>query len=405
MRTPKPTSRWINTRGVLEWDGDKYVEIESDGYWYDGPLALATTPPTMEVTDWAFYNDGTEAGSVIIGTKNTNPTLDVDTIYLARFGLEETSGNNSKNTQPQLQYNHEGGGWNNVNATSSVVQSIATANIADGDDTTQRMTAFTYDSANEGFDEVDGIAGGGTTDLNNTGFESLFAIQILSGDVADTDTIVLKIVNSNDADADYDVYNQTDPTITVNEPVAAADITADQTEDGDTTTSALDVIVKVASSQSEDGDDQTADIDVLAQITASQSESGDTTTASIEAIAQITSDQTEDGDIQAADLKAIVPITGDQSETGDSQTAALDVILQVTADQAETGDTQTAAIEALIQITANQIEAGDTTLAALGQGQLDTKGTIFKITHPNRLFVIRSDQRVVKITHPNRIFP
>lgn len=209
--------RWVKTRSVSEWDGSRYVEVESEGYWYEGPLALATTPPTLEVTNWAFYDDGTEAGSVIIGATNTNPTLDTDTIYLVRWGVEETSGNASKNTQPQLQYNHNGGGLVNATAASSVVQITATANIVDGADTTQRITAFTFDTTNEGFDELTGIAGGPTTDLASDGFEALFSFQILSGDVADTDTIVLKVVNSNDADADYDVYNQTDPTITVNE--------------------------------------------------------------------------------------------------------------------------------------------------------------------------------------------
>lgn len=211
--------RWVNIKVVIDIRTGKVVEEQ--GFWYDGPLALATTPPTMEVTDWAFYSDGTEAGSVIIGAKNTNPTLEVNTIYLVRFGLEETSGNASKNTAPQLQYNLKGAGWNNVTDISSVVQAVATTNIADGADTTQRMTSFTYDSTNDGFDEVDGIAGGATADLLSTGFEALFAVQILSGDVADEDTIVLKIVDSNDSDADYDTYNQADPTITVNEEVPA----------------------------------------------------------------------------------------------------------------------------------------------------------------------------------------
>ena len=220
MSKRKPTDqRWINTFVEFAWNAQtqQYESIKCEGYWYAGPLSLATTPPTMEVTNWAFYNDGTESGSAIIGSVNTNPSLEPDTIYLVRFGIEETSGNASKNEAPQLQYNHNAGGWNNVTGSSSVVQSTATSNITDGADTTQRITAFTFDSTNQGFDEVDGIAGGGTADLNNTGFEALFAFQIISTDVANNDTIVLKIVDSNAADADYDVYNQTDPTITVNE--------------------------------------------------------------------------------------------------------------------------------------------------------------------------------------------
>jgi len=218
-RLKKTDPKWVNTFIEFKWNPDKgiYEDIYSEGYWYSGSFALATTPPTLEVTNWAFYEDGTESGSVIIGSVNTNPTLDVDTIYLVRFGLEETSGNASKNTEPQLQYNHNGGGFVNCDETSSVVRIVTTSNITDGDDTTQRITSFTFDSTNEGFDSTTGIAGGPTTDLANDGFEALYCIQILSADVSDQDTIVLKIVNSNDGDADYDVYNQTDPTITVNE--------------------------------------------------------------------------------------------------------------------------------------------------------------------------------------------
>jgi hypothetical protein len=32
---------WINTRTIYEWDGTQYVKTEAEGYWYDGPIALA----------------------------------------------------------------------------------------------------------------------------------------------------------------------------------------------------------------------------------------------------------------------------------------------------------------------------------------------------------------------------
>ena len=33
-------NRWINTKAVFEWDGEKYIEKYSEGYLYDGELAL-----------------------------------------------------------------------------------------------------------------------------------------------------------------------------------------------------------------------------------------------------------------------------------------------------------------------------------------------------------------------------
>jgi hypothetical protein len=182
-------------------------------------MALAGGDPVLEVTEWAFYADGTEGGSVIIGSAKDNPTLAVDTIYFVRFGLEETAGNSAMNQTAQLQYNYESGGWVNVDGSSAVVQSVATGNIADGADTTQRITSFSFDGSNEGFDEVDGVAGGNMADISSNGYETLHSFQILSGAVSDAETIVLKIVNPLDSNNDFTTYNQVDPTITVDEGV------------------------------------------------------------------------------------------------------------------------------------------------------------------------------------------
>lgn len=219
MTKPKQTKtngrRWINTLLAYDFTG-KLVEVQ--GFWYDGPVLEAGGPPFLEQIDWAFYDDGTEAGSTLVSghTKNNNPVkgaLLVDTIYLYRAGVLESSGNGTMNFTCQLQYNKNTTGWNDVNGSSANIQSVATGNIADGDDTTQRMTSFSHDSTNEGFDEVDGLAGGNSADLSGTGFEALFAIQIIGADVSENDTIVLKVVDSGGGD--FDDYSQTDPTITV----------------------------------------------------------------------------------------------------------------------------------------------------------------------------------------------
>jgi len=93
---------WINTR--LEYDAEGRL-TRREGYWHEGPVLSAGGVPTLEHTDWAFYNDGTEAGSTIIGTKNVNPAkgdLANDTIYLYRAGVHETAGNSAKNVSLNL---------------------------------------------------------------------------------------------------------------------------------------------------------------------------------------------------------------------------------------------------------------------------------------------------------------
>jgi len=211
------TNRWINTRVVIAPDG---TVLEREGYWYSGPLALATDPPTRTAGDWAFYNnDGTgEDDCTIIGVKNNNQTLNVDTVYIYRIGFWNNNANAWKNAAVQLEYNLGGAGWNDVNGTSSVVRSAGVGNsvLTDGGDTTQRVTSYAFDGTNEGQDEVDGEAGGATADFTENGAEAVFAFTIRSADVSDEDTIVLKITDAAENE-DLDVYEQTDPTITVNE--------------------------------------------------------------------------------------------------------------------------------------------------------------------------------------------
>lgn len=207
--------RWINTKVVYDSFGK---EIYSEGYWYDGPLALLTTP-TRESADWAFYQDGPETSATIIGSKNTNPTkgdLSNDTLYQLRIGVEETAGGGWMNAVLQLEYSLNSGGWNHVDAASSVVQSLASGEvtIVDGNDTTQRITAYTFDTTNQGIDEVNGISGGSDPDLNNNGFECLFCFQIIGSDVSDNDTIDFKVTDSVTT-LDMDTYQQTDPRLTV----------------------------------------------------------------------------------------------------------------------------------------------------------------------------------------------
>jgi hypothetical protein len=213
--------RWINTKVVIDIRTGK--ELVKEGYWYDGPMILFTNPPTRTAGTWQFANDGTESGSTLIDSPNTNQTLDVDTIYHFRIGFWNNDSDTWKNAIVQLQYNYESGGFLPVNATSSVVRSAPTSGLVDGADSTQRITAFSFDGTNEGQDEVDGVAGGPNADFINNGGEAVFAFTIRSADVSDAETIVLKITDA-DAVEDLDVYEQTDPTITVNKEAVSGRI-------------------------------------------------------------------------------------------------------------------------------------------------------------------------------------
>ena len=108
----------------------------------------------------------------------------------------------------QLQYNRNGLGWNDVNGSSSVVRATASPNVADGANTTQQIGSGTFVSPNAGFDEVNGLAGGTSLDFSGSDeVEVEFSVQIRSVDVANDDTIQLRIEG-------LDTYTNT-PTVTV----------------------------------------------------------------------------------------------------------------------------------------------------------------------------------------------
>ena len=184
--------RWINTR--LEYDRHGNLNI-CEGFWDYGPF-LEATAASKDAADWAFHNDGTESGATFIDSSNLSPakgTIANDTIFFFRQGAEETAGGGWMNVNLQLQYNHEGAGYVDVTATSNVIQSVATANIADNANTTQRITSYTFESTNGAFDEVDGDAGNGSQDFTNNGTEFLYSIQIIGADVSDDDEVELRI--------------------------------------------------------------------------------------------------------------------------------------------------------------------------------------------------------------------
>lgn len=160
-------------------------------------------------------DDGNETTATWQANQNTNWTNGVDANLRVRFEVQETAGCAKNNVVWQLQYNRNSAGWVTVNGTSSVVRSSASPNLADAANLTDQLTVGTgtFQGAT-GFDEVNGAAGGSSMDLAASGHaEAEFCVQILSGDVADADTIQLRITDNGTAFAAYDAT----PTITVSE--------------------------------------------------------------------------------------------------------------------------------------------------------------------------------------------
>jgi hypothetical protein len=160
-------------------------------------------------TDWAFYDDGPESGSIIKGFKNTPLILDTETTYLYRAGIEEISGDLWRG-KIKLWYRHNNNGWFAVTDSSSIIRLVPTNNIIDNSHTVQRLTNFTYISTNNGFNESDGLAGG--EPIQSSGFEALWSFEIIRNDVNKNDIIELKVGIGN---SNLDEYGQGNPVIVV----------------------------------------------------------------------------------------------------------------------------------------------------------------------------------------------
>ena len=166
---------------------------------------------TIDLDSFRWRNDdGTETTATYNKDINLSITVGDETGTDFAFGavlrlrvlFQETGGDMGKNNGiSQLQYNLAGGGWNDVNAASSVARSIA-SQLSDGSDTTSGshdLGAGTFVTPNALQDDVDGLAGGATLDIGaGEEWEPESSFQIIKDDVADGEAIQFRFLCSGD---------------------------------------------------------------------------------------------------------------------------------------------------------------------------------------------------------------
>lgn len=166
--------------------------------------------PVFDQKQFRFRDDdGDEAGAGWRQDVNVDDTQSIDTVYRVRFTIEETAGFAGDNISFRIERQVNGGGYSNVSAISTVVQTVA-SQLADGSDTTQQLSSpDTFVSPNGGQDDVNAIAGGAACDYaGSDSCEFEFSYQIPAADVSDADTIDIRIVGT-------DTQTVADATITV----------------------------------------------------------------------------------------------------------------------------------------------------------------------------------------------
>lgn len=187
---------------------------------YNGPWALATGSPYMQEEHYAFYSDGTEAGSVIVGSADNQQTLQTGLIYFARFCIANTGNYGIKNLALAFEYNHNSGGWNDITTSSTVVLAVDSANVATGDDCTARLVGTgTFHADNDGVCEDGVTCGGSNLDVTNGYyFNCLLVFKVQGAYVANGDEVTIRpvVLGGTPLDgythpngADIDVYKPT----------------------------------------------------------------------------------------------------------------------------------------------------------------------------------------------------
>ena len=157
-------------------------------------------------------DDGSETAATDRQAVNTNDTLELDTNYRMRIGVQgtHTGGSGSFDLTPAFQYNVDGLGWNNITTTSANVRAFASGlpHFTDDDATTEQLLQSQTFVAGHMDDD------GSTTLVNlSETEESEFEIcfQLRSADLSGGESVEIRIVDSGVA---LNTYTAT-PSITV----------------------------------------------------------------------------------------------------------------------------------------------------------------------------------------------
>ena len=154
-------------------------------------------------------DDGTEVTATDRQAVNVNDTLDLDTNFRMRIGVQ---GNHSAAANFDLtvgfQYNVALAGWNDITTTSANVRAVGSANFTDDDATTEQLAQSKTFVAGH-MDDDGSSPAVSISDTEESEFEICF--QLRSAELSGGEAVEIRIVDSGSA---LTTYTQT-PSITV----------------------------------------------------------------------------------------------------------------------------------------------------------------------------------------------
>lgn len=167
-------------------------------------------PLLVQTNFRARVNTGNEATATWIAALNINWMQVVDADFRVRLEVDETAtSTNAVNLDPQLFYELNGTGGFLAVTGSTPIQYATFTGATDGDATTQQIGSGSFVAS-----ELDSDGTIGTSSIQGSGTETEWCLTIDSAQVADADTIVLRVFHGASA---LDTYSN-EPMITVDEP-------------------------------------------------------------------------------------------------------------------------------------------------------------------------------------------
>lgn len=148
-------------------------------------------------------------------TAPTSGTIPVNTTFLLRITLQ-ADGTAHSNVDCEYQVRKNGGAYQNITTTSTIVKAVAATALTNGGNCTKRLSGTgTFESSGAGQTE-DGVSGGTANDIVASGnSECECGLQIVGTDVADGDVLDFRL--TRDGGTLIDTYAVT-PTYTVDIP-------------------------------------------------------------------------------------------------------------------------------------------------------------------------------------------
>lgn len=183
-----------------------------------------TTANVQNIGFRAYADDvaGGITSQTALFAADTNWTQAVDTTFHVAMRVAEVNGGDANNYAYSLQYNLNSTGWADVTTTTPIQAATAT-NCTTADNASYGTTALSNGATIQATEYCNNADAANNVSLNNAAFEKTSCLTIDSAQVADSDTIQLRLTNNGTAlDADTTI-----PTITVSEAAANTNVPLD----------------------------------------------------------------------------------------------------------------------------------------------------------------------------------